>query len=363
MKTNAVGGFGKLILFFIILIGPLFQLIPINDVYLYRLTSAFIIILALVSLEKDYFFYKYIIKISIFSLLICSLAIVFKFNFSIFIQIILSGILGYLVYSNILSSKTILMYILILSIYFVTYYIINGDINNSLNIYLGTSNKEGLSRNYIGILLLQSYLLYYAISIKNNIKPYHWPILLMLLISFLSSGISSALVFSVLFIGYLIINFKVQNKYYYLIIIIITISLIIIDIQEIFSNVELYSRIEEGTTGVDRVNLINDFYTKLNSQSILYGFDNLSEFSPSSGYEYSSTNIHNSYLNLFKDIGFLSIFYWILCIYLLFKLYDVNLMLAFIYLMVLVRALSDGYLFSSYVIDFIIFYCINQVLR
>lgn len=337
-----------------VLFGALFPVLPVNSEYSMRYAIALVgsaFAVSLAAREKGSV--KVMVLATMFAISIALVPIRFKGYDSFLLTMVLSWVLGYLAYRH-FKSENILLYIYgFLSLYLSAYYLKHGDLDEALYTDLGGA-VAGVSRNYVGILLLQIYLVYYAVCVRREQPPKHWPIFVLPIISVMASGVGSTLIAVLLMTGYILRGVRVRAS------VGISFALGLVAILYVLhwwlSSTLFYERLLGGDFITSRVLLWSDFFVKLDSQSAFVGFTKDIGFIDHEISLNEVPNLHNSYLNLYKRVGVFSFVYDGLLIYLVGALFSRNAMLGWIFLCALLRAVTDGYFFSTFLIDFIFFY-------
>jgi hypothetical protein len=344
----------SILVFPLIVLGPLFPVLPITTSITMRFAIGaviFSIILAWhyrrVRVEKA------LIYISLFALSICIAPIIIKEYNPFFLAIILGGLLGFVAFRYFKFSTPILSVFSILCFYLVLHYLQNGNLDEVFytQIY---GESTGASRNFVGIVLLQYYLIYYAVCTANRLKPAHWPIFVMPFIAIMSGGFGSTIAATLLLIGYFLVNLKMRLAHGILGLIFIV--LVVLIASRWIESTLLFERLTAGDFVMSRLLLWSDFLYQLDSRSFLVGFPGDASFIDHEVSLNEVANIHNSYLNLYKIVGIFSFIYYFLVTYILLALFKVNKILFVVYFASLIRAVTDGYYFTSFLVDFIIFY-------
>lgn len=337
-----------------VLFGALFPVLPVSPEYSMRYAIALVgsaFVMCLASGERGCV--KVMVLAIMFAISIALVPIRFKGYDSFLLTMVFSWVLGYLAYKH-FKSESILLYIYgLLSLYLSAYYLRHGGLDDALYTNLGGA-VAGVSRNYVGILLLQIYLVYYAVCVRREQSPKHWPIFVLPIISVMASGVGSTLIAVLLMTGYILRGVRVRAS------VGISLALGLVVMLYTFhwwlSSTLFYERLLGGDFIVSRVLLWSDFFVKLDSQSVFVGFAKDVGFIDHEISLNEVPNLHNSYLNLYKRVGIFSFVYDGLLIYLVSALFSRNAMLGWIFLCALLRAVTDGYFFSTFLIDFIFFY-------
>lgn len=344
----------SILVFPLLVLGPLFPVLPITTSITMRLaigTVIFSIVLAWhsrrVGVEKT------LIYISLFALLVCIVPMIIKGYDSFFLAIILGGLLGFVAFRYFKFSMPLLGVFALLCFYLILYYLRNGNLDEALYIDIN-GEAIGASRNFVGVVLLQYYLIYYAVCTANRLNPAHWPLLVMPVIAIMSSGVGSTVVATALLVGYLLVKLRVKLAHG--ILGLIFIALVGLVASRWIESTLLFERLTTGEFVVSRLLLWSDFFYKLDSHSLLVGFPKGAGFIDHEVSLNEIENLHNSYLNLYKKVGLFSFLYFWLIGYIAFALFKINKVLFIVYFASLFRAVTDGYYFSSFLVDFIIFY-------
>ncbi|MDP2240444.1 MAG: hypothetical protein Q8K18_09830 [Burkholderiales bacterium] len=344
----------SILVFPLLVLGPLFPALPISTSITMRLAIGiviFSIVLAWYSRRAEA--EKILVYILFFALLICIVPIVIKEYDSFILAIILSGLLGFVAFRYFKLSMPLLGVFVFLCLYLVLYYLRNGNLEEAL--YTAISGETvGASRNFVGVVLLQYYLIYYAVCITNRIKPHHWPMFVMPMIAIMSAGVSSTVVAIALMFGYLVVNLRLRLKHGVLGLVFI--ALVGLVASRWVESTLLFERLTSGQFVMSRALLWTDFFDKLDTHSIVVGFPKEASFIDHEVSLKEVENLHNSYLNLYKKVGIFSCLYFGLIGYVAFALFGINKILFMIYFASLIRAATDGYYFTSFLVDFIIFY-------
>ena len=348
--------FLSLIVFLIIIIGPFFSVMPIADAILFRTAYGLVVLSSAFLVTKKQLPMKNIITLLIFALIIGAIPFIVKRENLFLMQIIYSGLLGWLAYRYLRFSSAFLWFFWVLYGYFIYYWVVNGTLDD---VFATVKNgiEAGTGRNYVGIVMLHLYLVYYTLCIHQNIKPNHRPIFIMPIIAILSAGVSST-ISTLLLLGIYLINFFWSNKMKGLMVIIATVSLGYY-FQDFFLSTELNYRLTHHNVGDDRGYIWTDFLDQIDIESFFVGFRSDVAFSPNAQGIVDSNylaNAHNSYLNLYYDVGIFSALYFVFIAYVAYKILLKNSMLFIVFMGTLFRAISDGYYFSTFIIDFELFY-------
>lgn len=337
-----------------VLFGALFPMLPVSADYSMRYAIALVgsaFVMSLAAGEKGSI--KVLIAAMAFAVCTALVPIQFKGYDSFLLTTVLSWALGYMAYKH-FDSENILLYLFgSLSAYLCAYYLRHGDLDDALYVSRGGA-VAGVSRNYVGILLLQIYLVYYAVCVRRERSPKHWPLLVMPIISVMATGVGSTLVAVLLLLGYVLRRMKVRAS------VGISFALGLVAVLYVLhgwlSSTLFYERLLGGDFITSRVLLWSDFFVKMDSRAALVGFTKDIGFIDHEISLNEVPNLHNSYLNLYKRVGAFSVPYYGLLIYLMGALFSRNGMLGWVFLCALLRAVTDGYFFSTFLIDFIFFY-------
>lgn len=338
----------------LLVLGPLFPVLPIPTSLSMRLAIGLVLLSTFFAwLAKRAGLGKAVISAFLFAISLCLVPIVVKGYDTFLLTVILSGLLGFLAFEYFKSPVLLLGVILLLCLYFAFYFLQEGNLDSAF--YIETETETvGASRNFVGVVLLQYYLIYYAVCIRNQIKPYHWPLFLMPMFCIMSAGVSSTLVATALMFGFLLLKLKI--KLIHGILGLMFIALVGFVASRWIETTLLFERLTTGDFVFSRLLLWSDFFSKLDMQSLLVGFSRDASFIDHPVNLEGIHNLHNSYLNLYKTIGICSFFYYLLVGYVAFALFKVNKVLCIIFIASLFRAATDGYYFASFLVDFIIFY-------
>lgn len=337
-----------------VLFGALFPVLPVSAEYSMRYAIVLVGAAFAMSLAaRESGSGKVMLLAIAFAVGIALVPIRFKGYDSFLLTMAMSWILGYLAYKH-FKSESVFLYIYgLLCLYLSAYYLRHGDLDEAL--YTNVSGAvAGVSRNYVGILLLQIYLVYYAVCVRRERPPQHWPIFVLPIISVMATGVGSTLVAVLLMMGYILRRVKVRASVGISFVIGLVVSLYVL--HGWLSSTLFYERLLGGDFLTSRVLLWSDFFVKLDSQSALVGFTKDIGFIDHEISLNEVPNLHNSYLNLYKRVGVFSFVYDGLLIYLATALFSRNVMLGWVFLCALLRAVTDGYFFSTFLIDFIFFY-------
>lgn len=344
----------SILVFPLIVLGPLFPVLPITTSITMRFAIGVVICSIVLAWHSRHVeVEKTLIYISLFSLLICIVPIIIKEYDPFFLAIILGGLLGFVAFRYFKLSTSILGVFAILCLYLFLYYLLNGNLDEAFytEVY---GEFTGLSRNFVGVVLLQYYLIYYAVCTANRLKPAHWPLFVMPVIAIMSSGVGSTVVATVLLLGYLLVSLKVKLANGILgFLFIILVGLVA---SRWIESTLLFERLTSGEFVVSRLLLWSDFFYQLDSISYLVGFPKDASFIDHELSFNEVENLHSSYLNLYKRIGGFSFLYLGLLAYIAYALFTINKVLFLVYIASLLRAATDGYYFTSFLVDFIIFY-------
>jgi hypothetical protein len=344
----------SILVFPLLVLGPLFPVLPISSSITMRFAIGIVIFsIALAWHSRRVGADRTLVYISIFALLTCVVPMIIKGYDSFIFAIILSGLLGFMAFRDFKFAKPVLAVFVLLCLYLVSYYLQNGDLDEAFYTEID-GEIAGASRNFVGVVLLQYYLIYYAVCITNRIKPHHWPIFVMPVIAIMSAGVSSTLVATTLMFVYILFRLKVRPIYG-----VLSFAFIVLVgylASTWIESTPLFDRMMSQQFVSSRELLWTDFFDKLNTHSILFGFPKDVGFIDHEINLNEIENLHNSYLNLYKKVGIFSCLYFWLIGYIAFALLRVNKILAMIYVASLIRAGSDGYYFTSFLVDFIIFY-------
>lgn len=286
-----------------------------------------------------------------FALSITLIPMLFKGYDSTLLMIILSVMLGYLTYYYYIPPQINLFYIGFLTIYIFAYYISNGALDS---IFESVDDSGGLSRNFIGILLIQQYLVYYAICIRNSIEPRHWPLFVIPIIAVIASGVGSALAALMAIIGYLFIELKM--RFIRGVFASLCVGVVAYALNDWFFESTLFYRISGAEFVGGRSLLWIDFAERLQGQAIWIGLPKESLFLDHNIKMSYTHNLHNSYFNLYSSIGVFSLFYLSIISYTAIALFRRNAMLGWLFVCALVRAGSDGYFFKTFLVDFVLIF-------
>lgn len=345
------------IIYFLIIFGALTPTLPIPPSITMRISIVIVILICGSMLQSHFEGDKRYLKfIFLFAASVCIVPMVAKGEYdSLFVVVICSGLLGVIAFRYLKNASAMLWFIGILCAYFAIFYFIHGSLEEVFYQF-ASDDQVGVSRNFVGILLLHYYLIYYAICVNNGIKAKHWPIWIIPIISVMSGGVSSVVTSVLLLIGWLFLLWKAKATQ--AIAISILLAIVFFGAVSLFKSTQLYERLETEKVGLDRLVLWSSFYERLTIKSILVGYDKDTEFTmnPLSSYYSETDNLHSSYLNIYKKVGAFSIFYLILMAYISCALYRIDKCLCLIYSITLLRASTDGYYFVSFLIDFIVFY-------
>jgi hypothetical protein len=107
---------------------------------------------------------------------------------------------------------------------------------------------------------------------------------------------------------------------------------------------------------VSRVLLWSDFASQLDTKSILIGFPKDAGFIDHEVSLNQIHNLHNSYLNLYTRVGMFAVPYFVLVGYTVVALLRRHRMLGWLFLCALLRGATDGYFFSTFLVDFVLFF-------
>jgi hypothetical protein len=345
------------LIFPLLVLGPLFPVLPISfdaiDFVVRLSIMATLLCIGVAWFSKTRGIKTMIFAISLFAAMSCVGPMIAKGYNSTLFSIILAGGLGFLSFHYFRFPNAIIVVFAIITAYCLRYFLIEGDLDGVFYHFIN-GDLVGNSRNFVGILLLQYYLFYYAVCVVNQIKPKIWPVYIMPILGVMSGGVSSTLVSTALLFGHLQSSLKVSKVYVILSLVIIWMAYVLgFDwLQEtIFGE-----RIASDSYTASRILLWTDFFSQLSLWQFLVGFPNTADFIDHEINLEGIRNLHNSYLNLFRDIGVFSSLYYCLIGYIAVALFRVDSMLFMIYCATLARAGTDGYYFSSFLVDFIIFY-------
>lgn len=337
-----------------VLFGALFPVLPVSSDISMRYAIALVgaaFAMSLAAAEKGSA--KVMILAVVFAVSIALVPIRFKGYDSFLLTMVLSWILGYLAYRH-FKSESVLLYIFgLLSMYLSAYYLKHGNLDEALYTNLGGA-VAGVSRNYVGILLLHIYLVYYAVCVRREIQPQHWPLFVLPIISVMASGVGSTLISVLLMLGYILRRVRVRASVGFSFVFALAGCFYLL--HGWLASTLFYERLLGGDFITSRVLLWSDFFVKLDSQSALVGFAKDVGFIDHEVSLNEVPNLHNSYLNLYKRVGVFSFVYGGLLIYLARALFARNAMLGWVFLCALLRATTDGYFFSTFLIDFVFFY-------
>lgn len=347
--------FFALILFPLVVLGPFFPAFPINSWILYMSSSTLIFLCGLIALQADRAFaFRYFPALLLFSLVICGLPILIKGYSPFVLELLISGVLGYLAFRYLKFTSGFLYVIYFLCVFYSCYFLFYGSLDDVFTPRGG--GGVGVSRNFVQISLLHLYLVYYALCIRTRRSPSHLPFFIFPFIALASAGAGSTFVSVFLLLGFFIIRFRASIMKIGIVIGVLLLGAFLAQSQ--IMNTELASRFSTDSVGLNRILLIERFVDGLDSTRVLVGYDERVTFNPSLGADESnaSRNLHNSYLNLYRDVGVFALPYILLVIYIAFHIIRVNAVLALLFIGSLIRALSDGYYFVWYFVDFILFY-------
>lgn len=342
-----------LVLFPLVILGPYYPAFPIPSNILYLSSTALILSVAAILAATDRVFAsRYLPSLLAFTGVICGLSIFVKGYSPFFIELIISGLLGYLAFRYLRFASGFLFVILFLCSFFIGYYLITGSLEDVFTPRSG--GGAGLSKNFVQISLLHLYLVYYALCVKGNKPPSHLPILIFPFIAIASAGAGSTVVSVLLLLGYLLIRFRVSIVKMSAVFLVLLLGAVLA--QSWILSTELASRLSSGFVGLDRLVLITRFVDGLDLTTAIAGYDESVTFAPGLDESLASSNLHNSYLNLYRDVGISALFYIMVVIYIAYHLVRINGILALLFVGSLIRAITDGYYFNWYFIDFILFY-------
>lgn len=290
----------------------------------------------------------------IFATLSALVPILAKGYDSIFLTMVLSAMLGYLAYRYCLPPKIHLWLIGGLFFYLIAYYLRHGQLDEVFYYYGTDDTMAGVSRNYVGILLLQQYLVYYASCVRRNSRPQHWPLFVMPIIAVMTSGVGSTLVTVLALFGYLLHQLRLRLIHG----VAIASAVVILATTSLgwLEGTLLFERLTSGQFVISRLLLWTDFADKMNGTSIWIGLPKDTGFIDHEVSLNEIHNLHNSYLNLYKGVGAFSLPYYVLVAYTAITLLRRHAMLGWLFFCALLRAATDGYFFSSFLIDFILFF-------
>jgi hypothetical protein len=338
----------------LLLLASLFPVLPVPPLVVMRL--AMLVVIAAFFLAwcaRRPGLERVMIGSVVFGLAICAVPLASKGYDSILISIVFSGLLGYLGHQYFRYPGPVLGVFIALCFYFILYYLRFGDLDDSLYAQTG-GNITGASRNFVGVVLLQYYLFYYAVCVANSKPPCHWPFYAMPIICIMASGVGSAIIAVLLMFVFVLVNLNVRLAHGVLGFIVVLIAASVA--SRWIETSLLFERLTSGEFVVSRLVLWTDFFAKLDSHSILVGFPKDVGFIDHDVNTDEINNLHNSYLNLYRMVGAFSLLYFVLIVYVAVALFRRNRVLFLIYVASLLRASTDGYYFSSFLVDFIIFY-------
>lgn len=341
------------LLFPLVVLGLFFPAFPAPSGILYLTSSGLIFMGGVILLVADRVFaFRYLPLLLLFSCVICGLPIFIKGYSPFFIELIISGFLGYLAFRYLRFALGFLFVISFLCIFFIGYYLLTGSLEDVFTPRSG--GGTGLSKNFVQISLLHLYLIYYVLCLRDNKMPSHLPFFIFPFIALASAGAGSTVVSVLLLMGYLFIKFRVSIVRMSAVLLVLFLGAILM--QSWILSTELASRFSSGFVGLDRMVLIARFVDGLDSTGVVVGYDESATFAPGLDESQASRNLHNSYLNLYRDVGISALLYIMLVIYIAYHLVRINGILALLFIGSLIRAITDGYYFNWYFIDFILFY-------
>lgn len=339
--------------------GPLLPILPISTNFTMRAALAVIMLamglqLYLGGSGRE----KYFLGVIIFALALTGIPQLVKGYEPYMITTVLSATLAFLVYRYKPSGKLILYIFSVITIYLAIYYMINGSLDEAF--YFEINGEEaGVSRNYVVILLLHYYFVYYLLAIHTGNEPTAWPILALPVLAIMSAGVSSTIAAMLLLGAWLLTKYRFRVKTIISIgALALTLSLML---NAVYQGSKLEERVDSGVFILSRVLLWSSFYDQLNLESVMIGFNEETTFIDHEANPEGIHNLHNSYLNLFKKVGMFSFFYFALIMFNLQRLFRMHRMAGAIYAITLIRALSDGYYYSNYMIDFVHFFILLVV--
>jgi hypothetical protein len=239
--------------------------------------------------------------------------------------------------------------------------------------FAGVGPRETLVCSYNGIsmmMLIACISLYIILSMENK-KIDLKPALITLLISIWGIGRSGIGSSFVLLLGLLFIRLRAKQKYIYIGIITLFITLFIAYLyrdglfmfamdHSFFRNaIDLYlARSMEGPD--PRIAMWTNYFNNLDIFRVIFGANVLTDPWPQG--QLFAYNYHNSFINLHSQTGFMGLIVLALIIFSLFKFYRTNQLFLFLFLTVILRWSTDiGLFFESW--DFIPFFFIFYFLK
>lgn len=335
----------------IITIGPLLPIMPILAEITMRTISAILVVVFLLQVYlRRPRLTKYVLGVLVFLIVISGFPQVIKGYEPFTTSIVFSAILAFLAYQYRPNGRIIPYIMLLILGYLAAYYVTYGNVDDAFY-FESDAGHVGVSRNYVGIVLLHYYFVYFILSKYSGGKPSEWPIAILPIAGVISAGVSSTVTAIILAATWLVSKFRFSIKSVF----IITILFIVISTSTFiaFRGSVLEGRLEQGTFVVSRVLLWSSFYDQLDYKSAFVGFDRETTFIDHEINTDGTPNAHNSYLNLFKKFGVFSLVYIALIAYNLLRLLMWHRFTGMIYAITLIRAFTDGYYFSNYSIDFV----------
>lgn len=337
-----------------VLLGALWPVLPINpDISMRYAILAVILAFVLNILFGSRGGSRILVLGLVFALATALIPIIVKGYDSFLLITLLSAILGYLTYRYTPPSALVLWVFGVLCTYLFVYYLLHGQLNDVFY-YSDSDVARGVSRNYIGILLLQQYLVYYALCVRTRTCPQHWPLFLMPIVGVMTSGVGSTLVATLALFGYLFHRLALRPAHGILLLFALLAATSML--AGWFVNTELFERLISGEFVGSRVLLWADFATKLNAKTLWFGFPKGAGFVDHAVSLNEINNLHNSYLNLFVRTGIFSLSYLLLVCYTAVALVRSHHMLGWLFICALLRGATDGYFFSTFLIDFILIF-------
>lgn len=337
-----------------VVLGALWPVLPVDSAISMRYAIvAVAIAFGMVMLSAAYRGNRVLLLGVTFAALSALVPILAKGYDGIFLMIVLSVILGFLAYRYYPPPGFQLWLLGGLFLYLIVYYLRYGELDDVFYFEAGY-DLAGVSRNYVGILLLQQYLVYYALCIRGGSSPRHWPLFLMPVIAVMASGVGSALATMLALGGFLF--YQMRLRLGSVIAVAIAVAVLAAEPLGLLEGTILFDRITSQHFVNSRLLLWSDFANQLDGISIWIGLTNEKGFIDNAATLNEVANLHNSYLNLFKRVGIFSLPYYFLALYTAIALLQRHTMLGWLFVCALLRGTTDGYFFTTFLIDFIIFF-------
>ncbi len=339
----------------ILLIGINLYLIPSpnatidKDYYIYFLMLAVMLCYSIaVILNLKYL--DVLVKVVLLSLSVFLVPMLLKGRDNALTNMIMSGMLGYLAYESV-SNRHIFFYnLMLLCFFFLSYFAIHGTLED---VFFSVGSLVG--RNYVGIYLFNLYVIYYALSLKSNHRPRHYPLFIIFITCLFAGGFSSSLTALFYLSALFFMGLSSKNKYRAILLFAFFITACYV-FSGLFTHTELYNRITTEEIGTDRLILFSDLAEQMNLKSFFAGLEKNTQFHYHLSSDDTTNNLHNSYLNAFIQSGIFSLIYIFFFFHVIRSLFRINKMLGILLLGTAIRGITDGYYFTSFITDYMIFY-------